>query len=100
MVYGQTTEVFARYPEPARANLSFSLLYKPSNSLRTLDLTCEGSYDFELWFQGIQVPICFPSKHRCMQRHACGFCPAWVMQSFRNALDQAPGRMLWQAQVC
>jgi hypothetical protein len=55
VVQGQTTEVFKRYPEPARSSMSFSLLYHSGGSLRSLDLTCETPYEFDLWFKGIQV---------------------------------------------
>jgi len=47
--------VFARHAEPARAHLSFSLVYEEDGALRTLDLTCETQRDFEYWYFGIQV---------------------------------------------
>lgn len=49
------TDVFARHAEPARAHLSFSLVYEEDGALRTLDLTCETQRDFEYWYFGIQV---------------------------------------------
>ena len=53
--YGQETEVFRRYPEPARSHLSFSLIYSEEGEQRTLDLTCDSERDFEYWYFGIKV---------------------------------------------
>lgn len=55
LVHGQVTDVFARHPEPARAHLSFSLLYEEEGVVRTLDLTCPTQRDFEYWVFGIKV---------------------------------------------
>ena len=53
--YGQETEVFKRYPEPARSHLSFSLIYTEEGEQRTLDMTCDSERDFEYWYFGIKV---------------------------------------------
>jgi hypothetical protein len=58
LVHGQVTDVFARHPEPARAHLSFSLVYEEDSSVRTLDLTCPTQRDFEYWYFGIKVCGC------------------------------------------
>ena len=62
LVWGQETETFRRYPEPARAHLSFSVMYNEDGSTRSLDLTCETDRDFEYWYFGIKArargPFC------------------------------------------
>jgi hypothetical protein len=58
LIWGQETEIFRRYPEPARAHLSFSVMYQEDGLLRSLDLTCETDRDFEYWYFGIKVRAC------------------------------------------
>ena len=76
----QESDIFKKYPLPMLEEYSFSIYYyyKDTNEIRTLDITCKDSREFDLWVIGIKALICyFENKIICkddLLNHSMSYC--------------------------
>lgn len=57
LVKGQKTKVFEGNPIPEYEAISFSLLYKQGNLLRSLDIVCKDRTEYDFWTVGMEALI-------------------------------------------
>uniref|UniRef100_A0A0G4HNF8 PH domain-containing protein n=1 Tax=Chromera velia CCMP2878 TaxID=1169474 RepID=A0A0G4HNF8_9ALVE len=64
ILLGQQTKNFQHYKIPALEHLSFSILYGPPDSEKTLDLTCKDEFEFDHWVTGMKAIIYKKSRKK------------------------------------